>query len=141
MLCFSQPAFIGQHFSATLAVRQALSEQAGGSLCWQLPVSCFPWCFGSFSSLFIPSGAQTPAELLRLQQGCSSHKHAITFLSAERETEQMLRAGSCPGDEDIGARAVRPVLAPFDPSSGHFYVTNSVQHCVSLSQGQARLVG
>lgn len=105
MLCFSQPAFIGQHFSATLAVRQALSEQAGGSLCWQLPVSCFPWCFGSFSSLFIPSGAQTPAELLRLQQGCSSHKHAITFLSAERETQQMLRAGSCPGHGDIGAQA------------------------------------
>lgn len=107
MLCFSQPAFIGQHFSATLAVRQALSEQAGGSLCWQLPVSCFPWCFGSFSSLCLfpqePRGA--PAELLRLQQGCSSHKHAITFLSAGRETEQMLRAGSCPGHGDTGAQA------------------------------------
>lgn len=66
----------------------------------------FPLVFWLFlPSLFIPSGAQTLAELLRLRRGCSSRKHAITFHFAEREEEQMPGAGSCSGDGVTGTDA------------------------------------
>jgi len=64
----------------------------------------FPLVFWLFlPSLFIPSGAQTLAELLRLRRGCSSHKQVITFHFADREKEEMLSAGSCPGDGVVDA--------------------------------------
>lgn len=79
LLYFSLLAFIGQHFSATLAARQALSEQAGGSLCWQLPVSFLvspgalalsPLSVYSLRSPDISRAVETPA---RVQQSQTCH--------------------------------------------------------------------
>lgn len=101
--CFYRAAFFC-HF--WLREKLCLNKQEGVFFGSSLSPLLFPLVFWLFlPSLFIASGAQTLAELLRLRRGCSSHKHAITFHFAEREKEQMLGAGSCPGDGVIGTDA------------------------------------
>lgn len=123
MLCFSLPAFIGQHFSATLAARQALSEQAGGSLCWQLSVSFLvspgtlalsPLSVYSLRSPDTSRAVETPA---RVQQSQTCH-----YISLSRERN---RADAACRELPWGwghwcTCRVRPMLASFDPQLSSF---------------------
>lgn len=83
--CFYRAAFFC-HF--WLGDNLCLNKQEGGFLGSSLSPLLFPPVFWLFLlSLFIPLGAQTLAELLRFQQGCSSRSHAITFhLQTERKS-------------------------------------------------------
>lgn len=95
--CFYRAAFFC-HF--WLGGKLCLNKQEGGLFGSSPSPLSFPLVFWLFlPSLFIPLGAQTLAELLRLQRGrgCSSRSHAFTFHFVEREKEQMLVQGSCLG--------------------------------------------
>lgn len=92
--CFYRAAFFC-HF--WLRDKLCLNKQEGVFFGSSLSPLLFPLVFWLFlPPLFIPSGAQTLAELLRLWRGCSSCKHAITFHFAETEKEQMLGARELP---------------------------------------------
>lgn len=114
--CFHRAAFFCPFW---LRDKLCLNKQEGdffGSFPSLLSFPLVFWLFLSF--LFIPSGAQTLAELLRLRRGCSSHKRAITFHFAERGKRAEAGAGICPGDGVTGTDAARPLLASFVPQLG-----------------------
>lgn len=93
-VCFYRAAFFC-HF--WLGGKLCLNKQEGGLFGSSPSPLSFPLVFWLFlPSLFIPLGAQTLAELLRLQRGCSSRSHVFTFHFVEREKEQMLGAGELP---------------------------------------------
>lgn len=136
MLHSSLPAFIGQHFSATLAERQALSEQAGGSLCWQLPVSFLvspgalalsPLSVYSLGSPDTSRAVETPA---RVQQ--SQTCHHISLCRERNRADAACR--ELPWDGDLGAHAESDLCwHHLTHSSGHFSATNSGEHCQPLT--------
>lgn len=118
MLHSSLPAFIGQHSSATLAVRQALSEQAGGSLCWQLPVfflispgalALSPLSVYSLGSPDTSRAVETPA---RVQQ--SQTCHYISLCRERNRADAACRELPWGREHGCTCRA-RSVLAPSDP--------------------------